>query len=56
VLVNYAKSYFTTALPEYWLYALGALFVVVTLFLPRGVVGLGDRFVTKRAVAKPVTA
>jgi urea transport system permease protein len=56
VLVNYAKSYFTTALPEYWLYALGALFVVVTLFLPRGVVGLGDRFVTKRSVAKPVTA
>jgi urea transport system permease protein len=30
----------TDALPEIWLYALGALFVVVTLFLPRGVVGL----------------
>jgi urea transport system permease protein len=56
VLVNYAKSYFTTALPEYWLYALGALFVLVTLFLPRGVVGLGDRFVGKRALVKPVTA
>ncbi|MDP8983764.1 MAG: urea ABC transporter permease subunit UrtC [Pseudomonadota bacterium] len=38
-LVNYAKSYFTTALPSMWLYALGTLFVVVTLFLPRGVVG-----------------
>ena len=48
-LVNYAKTYFTTALPEYWLYALGLLFVVVTLFLPRGVVGLGDRFVKRRA-------
>jgi urea transport system permease protein len=56
VLVNYAKSYFTTALPEYWLYALGALFVLVTLFLPRGVVGLGDRFVTKRLMTKAVTA
>jgi urea transport system permease protein len=56
VLVNYAKSYFTTALPEYWLYALGALFVIVTLFFPRGVVGLGDRFVTQRPVAKAVTA
>jgi urea transport system permease protein len=40
VLVNYAKTYFTGALPDVWLYALGTLFVVVTLFLPRGVVGL----------------
>lgn len=39
-IVNYASSYFTSALPEVWLYALGGLFVVVTLFLPRGVVGL----------------
>jgi urea transport system permease protein len=44
VLVNYAKTFFTAALPEFWLYALGLLFVVVTLFLPRGVVGLLDRF------------
>jgi urea transport system permease protein len=43
VLVNYAKTYFTTALPEIWLYALGALFVLVTLFLPRGVMGLLQR-------------
>lgn len=40
VIVNYAKTYFTGAFPEIWLYALGALFVLVTLFLPRGVVGL----------------
>jgi len=40
VLVNYAKTYFTGAFPEVWLYALGALFVLVTLFLPRGVIGL----------------
>jgi urea transport system permease protein len=40
VLVNYAKTYFTGALPEVWLYALGALFVLVTLFLPRGIIGL----------------
>ena len=38
-LVNYAKTYFTTVLPSMWLYALGTLFVVVTLFLPNGVVG-----------------
>jgi urea transport system permease protein len=40
VLVNYAKTYFTGAFPEVWLYALGALFVLVTVFLPRGIVGL----------------
>ena len=40
VVVNYAKTYLTGALPEVWLYALGALFVFVTLFLPRGIVGL----------------
>ena len=40
VLVNYAKTFFTGALPEVWLYALGGLFVLVTLFLPRGLVGL----------------
>jgi urea transport system permease protein len=40
VLVNYAKTYFTGALPEVWLYALGAIFVLVTLFLPRGLIGL----------------
>jgi urea transport system permease protein len=40
VLVNFAKSWFTAALPEFWLFALGGLFVFVTLFLPKGIVGL----------------
>src|SRR4029079_10824919 len=40
VLVNYAKTYFTRALPEFWLYALVALFILVPLLLPRGLVGL----------------
>ena len=40
ILVNYAKSYFTSAFPEAWLYALGALFILVTVFLPKGIVGL----------------
>jgi urea transport system permease protein len=38
--VNYTKTYLTGAYPEAWLYGLGTLFVLVTLFLPRGVVGL----------------
>jgi urea transport system permease protein len=40
LLVNYAKTYFTGALPEVWLFALGGLFVLVTLLLPRGIAGL----------------
>jgi urea transport system permease protein len=43
IAVNYAKTYFTGVLPEYWLFALGLLFVLVTLFLPRGVMGLFTR-------------
>jgi len=39
-IVNAAKSIFTVAFPEYWLYFLGLLFILVTLFLPNGVVGL----------------
>ena len=38
--VNGAKSWFTVAFPEYWLYFLGALFILVTLYLPHGIVGL----------------
>jgi urea transport system permease protein len=38
--VNGAKSWFTVAFAEYWLYFLGALFIAVTLFLPHGIVGL----------------
>ncbi|MGD9172281.1 MAG: urea ABC transporter permease subunit UrtC [Candidatus Thiodiazotropha sp.] len=40
LMVNYGKTYFTAALPEVWLFALGALFVLVTIFLPKGVIGL----------------
>ena len=42
LLVNAAKSYFTAAAPEIWLFILGALFVVVVLLLPRGIVGTID--------------
>ena len=40
VLVNLGKTLFTGLLPELWLYALGALFILTTLFLPRGIMGL----------------
>lgn len=39
VLVNYAKTWLTGSMPEIWLFALGALFIIVTLYLPKGIVG-----------------
>ncbi len=47
VLVNYGKTYFTGAFPEVWLFFLGGLFVVSTLFLPKGVVGLVKSRITR---------
>jgi urea transport system permease protein len=49
-LVNGGKSWLTAAFPSAWLYAFGALFVTVTLFLPRGLVGLGPA--VRTAVAR----
>ena len=42
-IVNGAKSYFTVAFPDFWLFFLGLMFILVTLFLPRGVIGLLKR-------------
>ena len=58
ILVNMGKSYFTGALPELWLFALGALFVGVTLFLPKGIVGLLGQYrslTTRREQHQPQT-
>ncbi|TSE21381.1 urea ABC transporter, permease protein UrtC [Tepidimonas alkaliphilus] len=45
--VNGAKSWLTVVAPEVWLYALGALFVAVTLWMPQGLVGLWRRWVRR---------
>ena len=50
--VNGAKSWFTQAFPEFWLYFLGALFIAVTLFLPQGIVGLVRRLRASAAKAE----
>ncbi|MFT7570240.1 MAG: urea transport system permease protein [Paracoccaceae bacterium] len=60
VLVNYAKTYFTGALPEIWLFMLGALFVAVTLFMPKGIVGSiaafdGVKSIWRRKGGRPAT-
>jgi len=54
LLVNYAKTYFTSTIPEAWYYALGTLFVLVTLFLPRGIVGLLSGRVRKQTKKEPL--
>ena len=46
-LVNIAKSWFTVAAPDYWLYFLGTLFIVVTLYFPKGFTGIFARFSSK---------
>jgi urea transport system permease protein len=46
-LVNGAKSFFTQTFPEYWLFFLGALFILVTLFMPQGVAGMLRKGTTK---------
>jgi urea transport system permease protein len=48
-LVNGAKTWLTTNFPEAWLFVLGGLFIAVTIFLPRGVIGLFDAMKRWRA-------
>ncbi|MBO9483989.1 urea ABC transporter permease subunit UrtC [Salinisphaera sp. G21_0] len=45
VVVNYGKTWFTGVMPDAWLFALGALFVITTLWLPKGLVGLYQQIV-----------
>ena len=45
--VNAAKSWFTVAFPQLWLFFLGAIFIGVTLFLPRGIAGLWQRILER---------
>jgi urea transport system permease protein len=51
LLVNYFKSYLTSALPEVWLFALGGLFIGVTLFMPKGIIGSVNAIIGKGRVA-----
>ena len=53
--VNFGKTYLTGALPEVWLFALGALFIAVTLFLPKGIVGLWSQ-IRSRGTARKARA
>jgi urea transport system permease protein len=51
ILVNGGKTVFTGLFPEFWLFALGGLFVAVTVFLPKGIVGTLAPYLGKRKPA-----
>ncbi|MBR9869409.1 MAG: urea ABC transporter permease subunit UrtC [Oceanospirillales bacterium] len=53
ILVNYAKTKFTAIMPDGWLFALGAMFVLVTLYLPKGLMGLVAQLKDQQLKAKP---
>ncbi|MBK8972275.1 MAG: urea ABC transporter permease subunit UrtC [Hahellaceae bacterium] len=55
LVVNFAKTYFTGAFPELWLFLLGGLFVISTLYLPKGLVGIIGQ-VRNRLAARSATA
>ncbi len=46
--VNWLKTFFTSVFPEFWLYLLGAIFVLVTLFLPQGILGIWQQWLKHR--------
>ena len=58
VLVNAAKTWLTDVLPDAWLFALGLLFILVTILMPRGLLGLLDalRRPRRRPVDEPRAA
>ncbi len=53
IVVNYAKTFFTGALPDIWLFVLGGMFVATTLFLPKGIVGTIPAFEFRKRVSEP---
>ena len=51
LVISYAKSFFTTSFPDLWLYILGGLFVVTTMYLPTGIAGKIDVYFGKKKQA-----
>jgi urea transport system permease protein len=53
-VVNYAKTFFTAWAPEAWLFILGAIFVFVTVFMPKGLVGIYNQISTRNTKNKSI--
>jgi urea transport system permease protein len=54
--VNGLKSWFTAAFPDLWLFALGLLFILVTLFMQEGILGMLKKMKKFRKLEKPQEA
>ena len=52
VLVNLGKTWLTDVLPSAWLFALGLLFILVTILMPKGILGLVDQLRRPRRAPK----
>ncbi len=53
-VVNYAKTFFTAWAPEAWLFILGGIFVFVTVFMPKGLVGVYNQISTRYTKNKSI--
>jgi urea transport system permease protein len=53
VIVTSAKSYLTATMPDLWLFVLGAMFVLVTIFLPKGVLGVIEGLAARARRKRP---
>jgi urea transport system permease protein len=55
LVINYAKSWFTVEFPEVWLFALGGLFVLSTMYFPKGLIGfISDKIALMKKRSAPV--
>jgi urea transport system permease protein len=54
VMVNFIKTWLTGYVPEAWLFVLGALFVLVTLAFPKGIIGFGEKLRGLRRGVSPI--
>jgi urea transport system permease protein len=56
VFINALKSWSTRAYPDLWLLILGTLFILVTVFMPKGIVGLPEQLRSLRDRVRPKSA
>ena len=52
LVVNFAKSYFSEAFPQLWLFLMGGLFIAVVMLFPNGLAGVYERYVRPRLVRR----
>ncbi|GAB2567131.1 urea ABC transporter permease subunit UrtC [Gracilibacillus alcaliphilus] len=55
ILTNSAKTFFSESYPDIWLYFLGAVFVIVVIFLPGGLMSLGKKLKRRNSNEKGQT-